>query len=96
MITIAEADEVLRHLPNEFDSHDFIEKYLTVFERDYVNMLINNIDSTTIFRTVNATIGRFLSNNQETLNIRKITRTDSRNVRGNVTDNQYWRKYHER
>ena len=46
MITIAEADEVLRHLPNEFDSHDFIEKYLTVFERDYVNMLINNIDST--------------------------------------------------
>ena len=64
MITIAEADEVLRHLPNEFDSHDFIEKYLTVFERDYVNMLINNIDSTTIFRTVNATIGRFLSNNQ--------------------------------
>ena len=92
MITIAEADEVLRHLPNEFDSHDFIEKYLTVFERDYVNMLINNIDSTTIFRTVNATIGRFLSNNQETLNIRKITRTDSQNVRGNVTDNQYWRK----
>lgn len=59
MITITEAVEVLRFLSNEFDSHGFIEKYLTIFERQYVTMLMANIDNANIFRTVNASIGRF-------------------------------------
>lgn len=92
MITIIEAAEVLRHLPDEFDSHDFIEKYLTLYERHYVTMLMENIDNTNIFRTVNATIGKFLANNQELLQITIDIRKTSQNVRGNITENQKWRK----
>ena len=92
MITIIEAVEVLRHLPDEFDSHDFIEKYLTLYERHYVMMLMANIDKANIFRTVNATIGKFLADNQESLHITMGIRINSQNVRGNITENQKWRK----
>ena len=92
MITIIEAAEVLRHLPDEFDSHDFIEKYLTLYERHYVTMLMEIIDNTNIFRTVNATIGKFLANNQELFQITIEIRKTSQNVRGNITENQKWRK----
>lgn len=92
MITIGEANEVLRHLPDEFDSHDFIKKYLTIYERHYVTMLMENIDNTNIFRTVNATIGRFLANNQNILHITMNIRINSQNVRGNITENQKWIK----
>ena len=92
MITITEAVEVLRLLPNEFDSHGFIEKYLTIFERQYVTMLMANIDNANIFRTVNATIGKFLADNQESLRIAMDNRINSQNVRGNITENQKWRK----
>ena len=92
MITVTEAKEVLRHLPDDFDSHDFIEKYLTIFERHYVTMLMENIDNTNIFRTVNATIGRFLANNQRKLNITMDIIKNSHNVRENITENQNWRQ----
>lgn len=93
MITLTQAFHILSLLPNEFDSHDFVEKYLTVFERDYVTMLIGNIDNSEIFRVTNASIGRFLSDNHGILHIEKAPRTNSQNVRGNITDNQNWRKY---
>jgi hypothetical protein len=92
MITIEEANVVIHNLPMEFDSHDFINSYLTLFEREYVNMLLENIECESIFRIVNSKIGRFLVDNHSELNIDKDIRVNSPNVRGNMTDNQNWRK----
>ncbi len=92
MITIEEANVVIQNLPIEFDSHDFINSYLTLFEREYVNMLLENIECDSIFRIVNSKIGRFLVDKHSELNIDKDDRVNSPNIRGNITDNQNWRK----
>ena len=92
MITIEQAKRIIRELNNEFDSHDFIENYITKFEREYVNMLVDKIESEQIFRTVNASIGRFLADNQCELGIVKNEREASQNVKGHETENQGWMK----
>ena len=92
MITIEQAKRIIRELNNEFDSHDFIENYITQFEREYVNMLVDKIESEQIFRTVNASIGRFLADNQRELGIVKNGREASQNVKGHETENQGWMK----
>ena len=92
MITIQQARIIINGLNNEFDSHDFIENYITLFERDYVTMLVDKIDSEQIFRTVNASIGRFLADNQMELRIIKNRREASQNVKGHETENQGWIK----
>lgn len=92
MITIAEANVVLGHLPNEFDSHDFIEKYISLYERPYVNMLVEKIDNQGIFQTVNSMIARFIEDNKTGLGVTKDERIKSQNVKGNYTENQKWIK----
>lgn len=92
MITIQQAQRIINELNDEFDSHEFIEQYITLYERDYVIMLIEKIESEQIFRTVNASIGRFLSDNTTELRIDKNGRETSKNVKGNDSENQGWIK----
>lgn len=92
MITTEQAKRIIRELNIEFDSHDFIENYIAQFEREYVNMLVDKIESEQIFRTVNASIGRFLADNQCELGIVKNGREASQNVKGHETENQGWMK----
>lgn len=92
MITLDEADEVLRHLPDEFDSHAFIYKYIDLHENDYIDELAQNNGRDNVFRKVNAKIGRFLSIHQERLHIEKLNRQASQNIKGNNTGNQNWIK----
>lgn len=92
MITLQQAQRVIDELNIGFDSHDFIEKYMVLFERDYVSMLVEKIENDQIFRTVNASIGRFLADNQKDLRIEKNGRESSKNVKGNDTENQGWIK----
>ena len=96
MITFTEAEEVLRHLPNEFDSHAFIFKYIDLHENDYIDELAQNNGRDNVFRKVNAEIGRFLWNNSKRLHIEKVNRLPSPNIKGNNTENQNWiRRSHE-
>lgn len=92
MITLQQAQRIINELGDEFDSHGFIEKYMSLFERDYVNNLVEKIESDHIFRTVNASIGRFLADNQKDLRIAKNDRETSKNVKGNDSENQGWVK----
>ena len=92
MITLQQAQRIISELGNEFDSNDFIEKYMSLFERDYVNALVEKIECNHIFRTVNASIGRFLTDNQKELRIAKNERKTSNNVKGNDSENQGWIK----
>ena len=59
-------------------------------------MLVERIESEQIFRTVNASIGRFLADNQTELRIVKNGREASKNVKGNETENQGWIKTSQR
>ncbi len=92
MITIEQAKRIIIRLEDEFDSHDFINVYMTLFEREYVSLLAEKIDNEHIFRSVNSLIGKFLTDNQKELEISKNERKKSTNVRGNETENQCWIK----
>ena len=92
MITIEQAQRIIHRLGEEFDSHDFINVYMTLYERDYVHLLAEKIDNDHIFRSVNSAIGKFLTDNQKELRISKNERKKSPNVRGNETENQCWIK----
>ena len=92
MITIEQAQRIIRRLGDEFDSHDFINVYMTLYEREYVSFLDEKIDNEHIFRSVNSSIGKFLADNQKELGVSKNERKKSPNVRGNETENQCWIK----
>ena len=92
MITKEQAQRIIHRLGEEFDSHDFINVYMTLYEREYVSLLAEKIDNEQIFRSVNSLIGKFLADNCKDLGITKNGRKTSSNVRGNETENQDWIK----
>lgn len=88
---------VLESMPPEFDSHQFIERFIRENEREYVEMLYAQKDSPAIFRTVHARIAKFLVENADELHICKDCdgddgRAESRNIKGYESENQKWRK----
>ena len=83
---------VLESLPPEFDSHQFIERFIRENEREYVEMLYAQKDSPAIFRDVHAMIARYLVENADALAIKKTGRTQSENIKGYESENQNWRK----
>jgi hypothetical protein len=89
----AHAENIVKKMGAEFDSHDFIEQFLTDYEKEYVELLSDNINSDNgIFRTVHAQIGRYLSDNVPTLEIEKTGKVQSTNIKGNKSKNQGWKK----
>lgn len=80
---------VVALLPNEFSSHQFIEKYLQVFEADYISLL--NPENGSI-RRLHSEIGRFLVNNSNKLNIEKNGNSMDKNIKGYDSPNALWRK----
>lgn len=83
---------VLESMPQEFDSHQFIERFIRENEREYVEMLYEQKDSPAIFRDVHAMIARYLVENADALAIKKTGRTQSENIKGYESENQNWRK----
>lgn len=80
---------VLESMPPEFDSHQFIERFIRENEREYVEMLHSRKDSQAIFRDVHASIGRSLA---RTRAVEKAGRAQSENIKGYESENQNWRK----
>lgn len=83
---------VLESLPPEFDSHQFIERFIRENEREYVEMLYAQKDSPAIFRTFHAMIARYSVENADALAIIKAGRTQGENIKGYESENQNWRK----
>lgn len=81
--------QVLGLLPNEFSSHDFIEKYIQEFEEDYIRALVPERGG---FRRLNSAIGRFMSTHSQTLHIEKVGDIIDENVKGYDSPNASWRK----
>lgn len=84
---------IISKLDCEFDSHDFIQKYLSTYEKDYVELLYSFKDSKRgIFRAAHSKIGRYLSSNSSSLKIEKTIRQESENIKKYDSKNQTWRK----
>jgi len=84
---------VIATLGNEFDFHEFIEAFVKMYEREYVELLyshINNMGS--VFTNAHSQIGRYLLQNSPSLNIEKLDKTVSENIKRNENVNQKWRK----
>ena len=100
-IKIEEAEEVIKKLANKFDTHKFIEKYIRMYEWEYVKLLYphfckKEIGEKGTFRDAHAEIGKFLAKNAKekegVLKIKKMDRDDSENIKKYKSSNQEWRK----
>jgi len=87
-----QAKTVIEKLDNEFDSHQFIEKFIVMYEKEYVELLYKDIESKGIFRMAHAKIGKFLANNSLYLSIEKVDKGYSENIKKYDSENQNWRK----
>ena len=79
---------VIGLMPKEFDSHDFILKFLEKFPAEYGELLINH-------KTVNdahAEIGRFLLDKDNKLEIEKTGEHESLNIFRNISPCAQWNK----
>lgn len=83
--------QVIAELPDEFDSHEFLRKLMTIEPRVYTALLKKKLDSDIgdPIQVAHSGIGRKLSDSPL---LEKGERRSSMNVRGQKTDNQVWRK----
>jgi hypothetical protein len=86
------AKAVIAKLEIEFDSHSFINLMLRDYENEYVELLNIYKDRSGIFKAYHSQIGRYLSNNADTLSILKVDRVKSDNIKDYESENQKWRK----
>lgn len=88
-----EVKEALKQMENKFSSHDFIKKFSSMFQKKYIELLYNYKNENEPFQVVHSQIGRFLERNAQLLEIKKIDRTNSNNIFGNINDVQEWEKF---
>jgi hypothetical protein len=77
---------IIGQLERPFDSHAFIQKFSREFQAEYVQLLTAYAEEP--FFKVHGQIGKFLSENQATLGIRKRGKVLSRNIFGEQSENQ--------
>ncbi len=86
-------DEVLRsitsELGEEFDSHDVIFSIMRQHPREYVTDLYGFVSSPDPILSLHASIGKRLLGLDTLTPTKKVK---SRNVRGEETENQQWRR----
>lgn len=86
-------ENVIAELKYEFDTHTFIKKFLSMYEKEYVELLYSHINSKNgIFRTSHAQIGKYLARHSDLLNIQKNEKIESENIKNYESENQNWRK----
>ena len=82
---------IVAELKDDFNSYDFIQKFARRFEVEYVSML--SLYDEEPFRKVNAQIARFLSNNENRLNIvKQNNKTIYTNILGEETKCEMWKR----
>lgn len=80
-------NEVISQLGNQFTSHDFIKKFLSMYENEYRQWF-----GEATIQAVHAKIGRLLVYNQQDLGIEKDERTNSETFHGTISEVQCWKK----
>ena len=87
-MNIQQCTTVIGNLQNDFDSHDFILKFLEKYPVEYGKLLIKykNVN------TAHAEIGRFLLDKDNKLEIEKAGEHDSPNIFRNLSPCALWQK----
>ena len=84
-------DDIIESIPSTtFDSHEFIRYFAKKFEIKYVEFL--SFYDNEPFRNVHAQIGKFLSENQDSLKIKDGGVIHSPNIFGIDSQNEKWIK----
>ena len=78
-------------LENEFNSHEFIQKFSKEFEKQYIEFLYQYCKRGA-FQAVHSQIAIFLSEYSTKLNIEKTQPVESINIFGDKDKIQGWRK----
>jgi hypothetical protein len=86
------ANALVNKMETEFDSHKFIKELINSHEKVYVELLYGYVNNAGIFQTLHAQIGRYLSDNSKRLNIEKLNRDSSENIKGYESENQTWKR----
>lgn len=87
-------EQVLDHMPDSFDSHDFIFEMMRRFPREYTLSLYEYRRSKDPIQTLHQMIGRKLVGFSD--RIRTDQRKSSQNVRGLPSENLHWAKIKEK
>ena len=82
----AKFKNVISNLDSKFSSHDFIKRFLAMYENEY-RLWFN--ESTV--HAIHAKIGKLLVDNQEVLGIERNGRTDSETFHGTIGNVQSWK-----
>lgn len=86
---LSEAQSVIAQLDNEFDSHEFIKRYIYSFPKSYGILIEKHAN----ISTAHGEIANLLRINSSTLNISKnIDGVCSHDIFGNDVQNAKWRK----
>lgn len=90
MVTIDEAKEVIKQLPERFDSHDFLRQYTLAYTWSYLQLLKETKEVTNLHMRV----GLFLKQNAEKaeLPICKVDEVITENIFGNPSLCALWEK----
>ncbi|MCK4575165.1 hypothetical protein KAU34_02015 [candidate division WOR-3 bacterium] len=84
-----QVNEILKLLPEKFDSHAFIFEFMKKYPRDYTKELCKYKDSNDPIRIFHAEIGKLLKRNP---NLNALGKNSTINVRGLHSDNEKWHK----
>ncbi len=87
-MSINEAKEVIKLLPNEFDSHDFFQQYVLCYTWSYL-LLLKDAKSV---KQLHMGIGDFLKDNAAILSIEKVDERRTINIFGNMIKCALWNK----
>ena len=82
---------IIKSLPSEFTSHEFIQRFTHKYESNYVEWLSHYQKGA--YQVVHGQIAKYLSKNLRQLGIKKLDKVNSKNIFGTVsTGIQGWKK----
>lgn len=88
----AYAVDIIKELPNKFDSHAFIQKLIKKDEERYIIELYGCLKPKGTFQYFHSQIGRYLSEERSKLGIESRRKVLSKNIKDYISDNEGWVK----
>lgn len=86
------AVDIIKELPNKFDSHAFIQKLIKKDEERYIIELYGCLKPKGTFQYFHSQIGRYLSEERFKLEIESQGKILSKNIKNYISDNEGWIK----
>lgn len=86
------AEDIIKELPNPFDSHTFIQKLIKKDEERYIIELYGCLKPKGTFQYFHSQIGRYLSKEKSKLEIESLGKVSSENIKNYISDNEGWTK----